>query len=118
MLDITRGRSLAGGFTMGRPGDDASPSAAPTPQPDACPCNGSGAYTVTIPLADAIVSDRRLCLDHGLTPRARLLDTTTGRTGELMEVTGQGDLRRAWLRPVAGGTEWSTSVGSLRPHTP
>lgn len=80
-----------------------------------CPCKGTGAYTVEIPLTDAVVSDRRLCLTHGLYHRARVLDTTTGRIGEVMDVisTSHGD--RAYLRPSGGGKEWSTSVGSLRP---
>jgi hypothetical protein len=116
-----RSRTDAAEAEPRRPGDpfpqhDTSGGIAPNQHP--CPCGGTGAYAVDIPLADAMVSDLRLCLDHGLTPRARLLDTATGRTGELMEVTGKGHLRRAWLRPVTGGTEWSTSVGSLRPHTP
>jgi hypothetical protein len=84
-------------------------------EPPHCRCGGTGAYIVMIALADAVVSDRRLCLDPGLKPRAPLLDTTTERVGELMEVTGNGPYRRAWLRPIGGGREWSTDVGSLRP---
>lgn|SRR3954463_6217916 len=89
----------------------------PSPPTD-CRCGSTGSYVVNIALADAVVSDQRLCLTHGLTPRARLFDTTTGRVGELMDVTGSGDARRAWLRPVGGGQEWSTSVDSLRPAPP
>lgn len=83
--------------------------------PTECPCKGTGAYVVDITLADAVVSDRRLCLDHGLTPRAKLLDTTTERVGELMEVITTSHGPRAFLRPPGGGREWSTSVGNLRP---
>jgi hypothetical protein len=83
--------------------------------PSDCPCGGTGAYTVDIRLADAVVSDQRLCLKHGLTPRTQLLDTTTQRVGELMEVTGTDPYRRAWLRPVNGGREWDTHIDSLRP---
>jgi len=81
----------------------------------ACLCDGTGAYTVEIVLADAVVSDRRLCLVHGLTPRARVLDTTTGRVGVVMEVVSTSNGDRAFLRPPDGGIEWSTTVGSLRP---
>jgi hypothetical protein len=72
---------------------------------------------VDIPIADAVVSDRRLCLDHGLTPRALLVDNGTPdkRLGELMDVTGSDPHRRAHLRPVGGGREWSTDVENLRP---
>lgn len=87
----------------------------PTATAEECCCGGTGAYTVEIKLADAVVSDRRLCLVHGLKPRARLLDIGTQRVGELMEVTGQDPYRRAWLRPVNGGKEWDTHVDTLRP---
>lgn len=91
--------------------DDDSATARPLP----CRCGGTGAFTIDIKLADAVVSDRRLCLVHGLTPRRLLLDTSTQRVGELMEVTGTGPYRRAWLRPPNGGKEWDTHVGNLRP---
>jgi hypothetical protein len=88
-------------------------------QPDtahrACLCDGTGAYTVEIVLADAVVSDRRLCLVHGLRARSRVYDSTTGRLGVVMEVAATGPGDRAWLRPPGGGLEWSTTVGSLRP---
>jgi len=81
-------------------------------QPE-CRCKGTGAYTVEVALADAVVLDERICLDHGLIHRAPLLDTTTGRVGELMDVALAS--HRVWLRPIGGGREWSADVGGLRP---
>src|SRR4051812_33043395 len=110
-----RSRTDAGAPALRRPGDTfpQNNTGGIAPSQDPCPCGGTGAYTVNIPLADAVVSDLRLCLEHGLTPRARLLDTTTERVGELMDVTVAS--RRVWLRPVGGGREWSADIGSLRP---
>lgn len=84
---------------------------------DPCRCGGTGAYTVEIALADAVVSDRRLCPEHGLYRRARVLDTTTGRVGLLMDVITTSRGTRAYLRPPDGGKEWTTNVDSLRPPT-
>lgn len=81
----------------------------------ACLCDGTGAYTVEILLADAVVPDRRLCLVHGLAARSRVYDTTTGRIGVVMEVVSHTAGDSVWLRPPDGGTEWKTTVGSLRP---
>lgn len=92
------------------PGSD-TPSAGSTP----CRCGGTGAYTVEIALKDAVVSDRRLCLEHGLSRRARVYDTTTGRTGLVMDVVAAGTGTRVYLRPPEGGREWTAAVDSLRP---
>lgn len=112
MLNASQRRPL-------RLGGDPSLTAQPpdTGAPAPCRCRGTGAYVVNIPVADAVVSDRRLCLDHGLTPRALLMDNATPdkRLGELMDVTGEDPDRRAHLRPVGGGCEWSTAVEDLRP---
>jgi len=82
-----------------------------------CRCKGTGAYTVEIALKDAVVSDRRLCLDHGLSRRARVYDTTTGRVGLVMDVIATSHGTRVYLRPPEGGREWATGVDSLRPPT-
>lgn len=112
MLDASQRRPL-------RLGGDPSLTAQPpdTGTPASCRCRGTGAYVVNIPLADAVISDRRLCLIHGLTPRALLVDdgTPDKRLGELMDVTGSDPHRRAHLRPVGGGREWSTEIKNLRP---
>lgn len=93
------------------------PSSAALAGSTACRCGGTGAYTVEIALKDAVVSDRRLCPDHGLGRRARVYDTTTGRTGLVMDVIATSRGTRVYLRPAEGGREWTTSIDSLRPPT-
>lgn len=80
-----------------------------------CRCHGTGAYTAEIPLADAVVLMRRVCLEH-LADRTRLKDTTTGRIGEVMAVIKSTG--RIYLRPPGGGMEWTADVGSLEPTDP
>lgn len=100
------------------PGTKMPGSNAATPtDPTHCRCGGTGAYTVEIALKDAVVSDRRLCLDHGLSRRARVYDTTTGRVGLVMDVIITSRGTRAYLRPPQGGREWTSGVDSLRPPT-
>lgn len=78
-----------------------------------CRCRGTGAYTVEISLADAVVTDQRLCVEHGLHPRARVYDIAKCQVGEVMEITDNSV--SVWLRPPNGGREWKTTVESLRP---
>jgi hypothetical protein len=80
-----------------------------------CRCGGTGAYTAEIVLADAVVSDRRLCIEHGLGLRALVYDSTRGCNGVVMEVVRDSTGISVWLRSAGGGTEWKTHVGSLRP---
>ena len=87
---------------------------APTGPVD-CRCGGTGAYVVEIALADAVVSDRRLCHEHGLYRRARVQDTSTGRAGLVMDVITTNRGNRVYLRPPEGGKEWTTNIDSLRP---
>lgn len=80
-----------------------------------CRCGGTGAYTAEIPLADAVVLVRRVCLEH-LALRTRLKDTSTGRIGEVMEINKA--YKRVHLRPEGGGREWTVNDGSLEPADP
>jgi hypothetical protein len=100
---------------VSRGAEVASPDAGSVELPSECRCGGTGAYTVNIAIAGAVVSDQRMCVEHGLYPRARVYDTNHCRTGVVMEVTKNIMGLFAWLRPEDGGTEWQTSVGSLRP---
>jgi len=75
-----------------------------------CRCKGGGTYTVSVPIADAVVSIERECPVHGqqATPlRALALDTSTNRLGEVMqEPSSRGYFGEYSLRPVGGGQEW------------
>jgi len=93
---------------------ETAASAAPKP-PSACRCGGTGVYTVDITLADAVVSDQRICVEHGLRPKTRVYDSTKGCVGEVMEVVKHINGYSVWLRPTDGGTEWKTTVGALQP---
>lgn len=80
--------------------------------PPPCRCNGTGAYTAEVSVANAVVLVHRVCLKH-LAIRTRLKDTATNRIGEVMDVSTAAG--RVHLRPVGGGREWSTDAGSLEP---
>lgn len=47
--------------------------------------------------------------------RQLVLDTDTGRVGEVMERTSIGRYERVWLRPVGGGREWTTDAAAVQP---
>lgn len=91
-----------------------------------CRCDGSGTYTVSIPIADAVVSDRRQCPVHGHVPGGeRLLvrdHTNHGRVGEVMDRRTTSDGVRLDLRPPGGGREWLADPACLeqvlRPDSP
>ena len=78
--------------------------------PEDCRCDGSGIYTVSIPVADAVVPIERQCPVHGQahTPVRQLaFDTSTKRIGEVVqEPTQRGYFQQYSLRPVGGGLEW------------
>lgn len=87
------------------------------PQPD-CRCDGSGTYTVSIPIADAVVSDQRQCPVHGQMqgrPRQLVRDRTRGRVGEVMDQRSTSDGIRLDLRPPGGGREWLADPLNLEP---
>lgn len=86
----------------------------PAAEPPECRCGGTGAYTAEIPLADAVVLVHRLCLDH-LARRTRVRDTTTGRTGEVMDIIKTSQGARVYLRPPEGGKEWTANGDALEP---
>lgn len=75
-----------------------------------CLCAGGGTYTVSIPVADAVVSIERTCPAHGRSPapvRRLALDTATQRIGEVMQEPAEhGYWSRYALRSVGGGREW------------
>jgi hypothetical protein len=83
-----------------------------------CPCDGSGTYTVSIPVADAVVSATRQCSIHGQPPpRNRLLafDTASNCIGEVMDTAdAQGSQNLYWLRPIGGGREWTVQPQDLQ----
>lgn len=49
---------------------------------------------------------------------ALVVDTRTGRTGEVQEwpYLASSAPNRAWLRPVGGGREWTPRIADLRPR--
>lgn len=51
---------------------------------------------------------------------AVVLDTRTGRSGEVQEwpYRALAAPAQAWLRPVGGGLEWTPRVADLRPVEP
>lgn len=86
-----------------------------TEQP-ACRCDGSGTYTVSIPIADAVVSMERQCLVHGqpqIQPRPLVHDRTRGGVGEVMDQRSTSDGIRLDLRSPGGGREWVADPAHL-----
>lgn len=81
--------------------------------PTDCRCGGTGAYTVEISVADAVVLVRRLCIDH--IARRALVRERNGdkRTAEVMDIikTSRGTL--VYLRSPGGGKEWTADVDAL-----
>lgn len=73
-----------------------------------CRCNGTGAYTVEIPIAGAVVSTERPCPAHvpPSTPvRDLAFDTQEKRLGEVMAEPGEYS-KDYYLRDPGGGVEW------------
>ncbi|WP_031510932.1 hypothetical protein [Streptomyces megasporus] len=56
-------------------------------------------------------------LPDWLTTGALVLDTRTGRRGEVQDwpYPASATPTRAWLRPVGGGREWTPRIADLRP---
>lgn len=54
-------------------------------------------------------------MNQGTKQRQLVLDTATGRVGEVMDRTNIGRYERVWLRPVGGGVEWETGADDTRP---
>ena len=83
-----------------------------------CRCGGSGTYTVSIPVADALVSATRQCSFHGQPPplnRPLAFDTATNCIGEVMDTAdAQGSQNLYWLRPIGGGREWTVHPQNLQ----
>lgn len=74
----------------------------------ACRCNGTGAYAVEIPIADAVVTTERPCPAHvpSSTPvRDLAFDTHEKRLGEVMAEPGEYS-KDYYLRDPGGGIEW------------
>ena len=84
-----------------------------------CRCDGSGAYTVSIPVADAVVSIPRQCPVHGgqvLPERTLVRDRANhSRVGEVMDQRSTSDGPRLDLRPPGGGREWVADPAHLEP---
>lgn len=86
--------------------------------PPECRCNGSGTYTVSIPIADAVVIDERQCPVHGQPPhrlRPLVRDRIRGRVGEVMDQRNTSDGVRLDLRAPGGGREWLADPAHLEP---
>ena len=83
-----------------------------------CPCDGSGTYTFSISVANAVVSTTRQCPVHGQSPRhdrPLALDTATNRIGEVMETADTpGSRNLYWLRPIGGGREWDVEPQNVQ----
>jgi hypothetical protein len=87
-------------------------------EPGSCRCDGTGAYTVSIPIANAVVSIQRECPVHGQPPqpvRQLALDTSTRRVGEVMqEPASRSYWQQYSLRPAGGGREWTVKPRNVR----